>query len=59
MRSFWNIEVICRFGVPKYVLINNILEWAIELDQLCKIMVICINTLHFNGLDAMVWWKDW
>jgi hypothetical protein len=36
MRGFWNIEMICRFGVPKYVLINNGLEWVVEFDQLCK-----------------------
>jgi hypothetical protein len=29
-------EVICRFGVPKYVLINNGSKWVIKFDQLCK-----------------------
>jgi len=27
---------ICRFGVPKYVLINNNFKWYVEFDQLCK-----------------------
>jgi hypothetical protein len=27
---------ICRFSVPKYVLINNNFKWYVEFDQLCK-----------------------
>jgi hypothetical protein len=29
-------EVICRFGVVKYILINNGTEWFVEFYQLCK-----------------------
>jgi hypothetical protein len=29
-------EVICKFGVPKYILTNNGIEWSIEFDWVCK-----------------------
>jgi len=29
-------EIICKFGIPRYVLTNNGGEWATEFDQLCK-----------------------
>jgi len=32
---FLEDEVICGFGVPKYVLTNNF-YWFVEFDQLCK-----------------------
>jgi len=28
--------IICRFGVPKYVLTNYGFEWVAKFDQLCK-----------------------
>jgi hypothetical protein len=34
--NFLENEIIYRFGVPRYVLINNGGEWAVEFDQLCK-----------------------
>lgn len=33
-------------------------NWLLNLINYAKIMVFCISTLHFNGLDAMVWWKN-
>jgi len=29
-------EVICRFGIPKYVLTDNGSKWVAEFNQLCK-----------------------
>jgi hypothetical protein len=34
--KFLEQEIICRFGVPKYVLINNGGEWMAKFDMLCK-----------------------
>ncbi len=30
--KFMENEVICKFGVPKYILTNNGIEWSIEFD---------------------------
>jgi ABC-type histidine transport system ATPase subunit len=32
---FLEKEVICQFGVPKYILTNNGSEWMKEFDALC------------------------
>jgi hypothetical protein len=37
---FLEDEVICMFGVPKYIIITNGFEWSIKFDQLCKNCVI-------------------
>jgi transposase-like protein len=29
-------EMICRFGVPKYIIIDNESKWLAKFDQLCK-----------------------
>ncbi len=34
--QFFENEVICKFGIPKYNLTDNGLEWAAEFNQLCK-----------------------
>jgi hypothetical protein len=28
-------EIICRFGVPKFILIDNGGEWMVEFDLMC------------------------
>jgi hypothetical protein len=33
-------EIICRFGIPKYVFIGNGGEWMAEFDTMCKIFGI-------------------
>ncbi len=33
---FLEDEIICRFGVPKYIFIDNGSKWVAEFDQLCK-----------------------
>jgi len=33
---FLEDEIICRYGVPKFVLINNGGEWAVEFDVMCR-----------------------
>jgi hypothetical protein len=33
---FLEDEIICRYGVPKFVLIDNEREWAAEFDVMCK-----------------------
>jgi hypothetical protein len=34
--KFLEDDVICRYGVPKFVLTNNGREWAAEFDVMCK-----------------------
>ncbi len=33
---FLEDDIICRYGVPKFVLTNNGGEWAAEFDVMCK-----------------------
>jgi len=33
---FLGDDIICRYGVPKFVLTNNGGEWAAEFDVMCK-----------------------
>jgi len=34
--KFLEDDVICRYGVPKFVLIDNGREWAKKFDVMCK-----------------------
>ncbi len=34
---FLEKEIICRFGVPRFIFIDNGGEWMVEFDMLCKI----------------------
>lgn len=34
--KFLEDEIICRFGIPKYILIYNGSKWAPKFNQLCK-----------------------
>jgi hypothetical protein len=53
--KFLEDDVICRYKVPKFVLIDNGGEWVAKFDAMCKDMVFTINTQHFNGHSAMGW----
>jgi len=33
---FLKDDIICRYGVPKFVLTNNGVEWPVEFDVMCK-----------------------
>ncbi len=33
---FLEDDIICRYGVPKFVLIDNGGEWVAEFDVMCK-----------------------
>jgi transposase-like protein len=33
---FLEEEIICRFGVPIFILIDNGGEWMVEFDLMCK-----------------------
>ncbi len=44
-------EIICRFGVPKYVLVDNCGQWMVKFDMLC------INLLLPNGHNVIEWQK--
>jgi len=33
---FFEDDIICRFGVPKHVLMDNGRKWASKFDQLCQ-----------------------
>jgi hypothetical protein len=34
--KFLQKEIICKFGVPKYVTIDNGGEWMTKFDMMCK-----------------------
>jgi hypothetical protein len=34
--KFFEDEIICRYVVPKFVIINNVGEWLIKFDIMCK-----------------------
>jgi hypothetical protein len=34
--KFIKEEIICKFGVPKYVLIDNGRQWMAKFDMMCK-----------------------
>jgi hypothetical protein len=34
--KFLESEVICKYGVPKYILINNGTEWMKEFVEICQ-----------------------
>jgi hypothetical protein len=34
--KFLEYEVICRYGVPKYILTNNGSEWMKEFAEICQ-----------------------
>ncbi len=53
--EFLEDDVICRYGVPKFVLTNNGGEWTTKIDIMCKDLVSNINTQHPNGPNAMGW----
>jgi hypothetical protein len=46
---FLEDDIICRCGVPKFVLTNNGGEWATKFDVMCNDYVITINIQHLNG----------
>jgi transposase-like protein len=33
---FLEEKIICRFGVPKFIIIDNGGEWMVEFDLMCK-----------------------
>jgi hypothetical protein len=35
LQKFWKVKS-WKFGVPKYILIDNGIKWFVEFDQLCK-----------------------
>jgi len=34
--KFMEDDIICRYGVPKFVMIDNGGEWVVEFDGMCK-----------------------
>jgi len=35
--KFWEKEIICGYGVPKLIFIDNGGEWFVEFHNLCKV----------------------
>jgi hypothetical protein len=35
--KFLEEEIICRYGIPKFIFINNDGEWFVEFHNLCKV----------------------
>jgi len=42
--KFLEEEIICRFGVPRFIFINNGGEWMAEFDLMCKKMGLLISS---------------
>ncbi len=53
--KFLEDDVICKYGVPKFVLTDHGGEWAADLTPCAKTMGFIINTLRLNGRSAMGW----
>jgi hypothetical protein len=34
--KFFKDEIICKYGIPKFIIIDNEREWSIELDVMCR-----------------------
>ncbi len=54
--KFLEDEIICWFGVPKFILIHNGREWAGEIEDLCKVYGIqhqftTLKWPHYNGME--------
>jgi hypothetical protein len=47
--KFQEEEIICKFGVSKYVFTSNGGEWMVEFDMFCKIFGITHQFTHLNG----------
>jgi hypothetical protein len=54
--KFLENEVICRYGVFKYILTDIGNEWMKEL-KCVRIMASHISLPPLPGLNAMVWWS--
>jgi len=52
---FLEDDIICRYGVPKFILTDNGGEWVAELMSCAKTMGFTINTQHLNGHSVIVW----
>jgi len=55
---FLEEEIICRFGVPRFIFIDNGGEWMAEFNLMCKKMGILISSQLHNGFNAMGWWRE-
>jgi transposase-like protein len=55
---FMEKEIICRFGVPRFMLTDNGGEWMAEFNLMCKKMGLLIRSQLHNGLNAMGWWRE-
>jgi len=50
---FLEDDLICRYGVPRFVLTNNGSEWAAKFEVMCRDSNI--SALRLSGLNAMGW----
>ncbi len=57
--KFLEEEIIYRYEVPKFVLIDNGANGQLSLINFAKCTIYTISTLHPKGRSAMVWLKGW
>jgi len=50
--KFLEEEIICKFSVPKFILIDNGGEWMAEFDMMCKKYGI-IQLVHNSTMASM------
>jgi hypothetical protein len=55
LAKFLEDEVICRYGMPKYILTDNGSEWMKDLLKFVRIMASHISLLPLPSLNAMAW----
>ncbi len=55
--KFLEDDVICRYGIPKFVLTDNGGEWAAKFDVMCKDYGIQHQHTAPQWPNAMGWWN--
>jgi hypothetical protein len=53
---FLEDDLICRYGVPSFILADNGGEWGVQNLKLCaRTTLYSISALHLNGPSATGW----
>ncbi len=55
---FLEDEVICMFGVPKYIIIDNGSKWFTKFNQLCKNYVIIHQDTTLQWPPSVMGWFE-
>jgi hypothetical protein len=55
---FLEEEIICKFGLPRFLLTNNGGKWMAKFDSICK--KYGISSVHSSTMASMQWdgWRE-